>query len=342
MGAREGLVRAPSTRRRLRSLAVGGVLCAGLSLGGCGEATWVLDPPGPRAARVADLWWLMFGLGTAVFLGVMALLFYAVVARRQPGTTSPVGGTGLIAVGGVALPAVILAALLALATCTTAALAEPPGPATLTIEVTGYQFWWEVSYPDQRVVTANEIHIPVDQPVRLRLTSGDVVHSLWAPQLAGKVDLIPGRTTTLWLEADEPGVYFGACAEYCGLQHAKMLFRVVAQPPEEFAAWVQLQQQPAAAPAEPLLQRGQRVFFAAGCATCHAIRGTPAEGRLGPDLTHLAVRRTLAAGVLENNRGNLAGWIVQPQRIKEGNKMPPTNLASEDLLALVHYLESLK
>jgi cytochrome c oxidase subunit 2 len=199
-----------------------------------------------------------------------------------------------------------------------------------------------VRYPASGFVTANEIHIPVGQPVRFELASEDVVHNLWVPELLGKFDLIPGKTNVTWIQADQPGEYMGLCAEYCGIQHARMRFVVIAVPPEQFAAWLDGQRQPAAAPTDSPQLRGQQVFLAADCGTCHTIAGTNIAERVGPDLTHLASRRTLGAGSLANNRGNLAGWLLNPQSIKPGNKMPPTALSGEDLQALLAYLESLK
>ena len=178
--------------------------------------------------------------------------------------------------------------------------------------------------------------------MQLTLTSMDVIHSFWVPQLHGKIDLIPGTATTLWLRADQPGEYRGMCAEYCGVQHAKMQFLVVAEPPDQFQAWLDLQRQPAAVPTDPLAQRGLQVFLSSSCVTCHAIRGTSATGALGPELTHLASRRTLGAGILPNTRGTLAGWIADPQSIKPGVHMPPSDLTGEQLQALVVYLETLR
>jgi cytochrome c oxidase subunit 2 len=206
-------------------------------------------------------------------------------------------------------------------------------------------WWWEVRYPEQGIVTANEIHVPAGQAVKLELTSVDVIHSFWAPSLHGKRDMIPGLTTTFWIQADQSGVYRGQCAEYCGLQHANMAFVVVALPPDEFAAWMSersaapARPAPAAPPSPADLPRGLAVFLRAGCAKCHSIRGTPAEGKLAPDLTHIGSRQTLAAGTVPNNRGNLAGWIANPQALKPGAKMPATYLPPEELFDLVSYLE---
>jgi cytochrome c oxidase subunit 2 len=192
------------------------------------------------------------------------------------------------------------------------------------------------------LLTANYIHIPAGVPVRVHLGSQDVIHSFWVPELHGKLDMIPGQTNSFWLQADNPGEYKGICAEFCGTQHAKMLFLVVAQPPDEFAAWLEQQQQPAAVPAEPLAQQGLQVFLTGGCVECHAVRGTDATGNLGPDLTHIASRRTLGAGILPNNPGNLGGWIADPQHIKPGNLMPDSPLTGEELQALLAYMATLR
>jgi cytochrome c oxidase subunit 2 len=192
------------------------------------------------------------------------------------------------------------------------------------------------------VITANEIHIPVGQPVEFQLKSRDVIHSFWVPTLHGKRDLIPRHVTTMTLQADRPGVYRGQCAEFCGYQHAHMAILVVAEPLEQFAAWLEHQRRPAAEPSDARQQRGQEVFLSAPCVMCHTIRGTLAGGRVAPDLTHIAGRHTLAAGTLPNTPGHLAGWIIDPQHIKPGNRMPAHSLNADDLQALLAYLGSLK
>jgi cytochrome c oxidase subunit 2 len=191
------------------------------------------------------------------------------------------------------------------------------------------------------VTTANEIHIPVGRPVRFEVVAGDVIHSFWIPELAGKTDLIPGQRNVMWLEADHPGVYRGQCAEYCGMQHSKMAMSVVADPPAAFGAWLARQRLPAASPSDPDMVAGEAVFTTSACALCHTIRGTPARGRVGPDLTHLASRRMIAAGTLPNTRGYLAGWIANPQALKPGNVMPAVPLRPTELQVLITYLQSL-
>jgi cytochrome c oxidase subunit 2 len=199
-----------------------------------------------------------------------------------------------------------------------------------------------VVYPDQGIITANEIYIPVGEPVRIELTSEDVNHSFWVPELHGKLDMIPGRTNVFWLEAEQAGDFWGICAEFCGVQHANMLFLVIAQPADDFDTWLAAQQQAAVPPNDELTQFGHQIFIDASCDSCHAIAGTDAVGRLGPDLTHMASRRTLAAGILENNLGNLGGWIINPQHIKPGNLMPSSDLSGPELQALLAYLQSLE
>lgn len=306
-----------------------------------------LDPQGQAAANIANLWWIMFWLGTAVFVIVTLLLLIIVFTNRrrgaypEPDLRAP-DRRSWIWWGGVIMPSVILATTLFFTLRSHIALAFPPTPAALTIEIIGHRWWWEVRYPEQQITTANEIYIPVGQAVNVRLATADVIHSFWVPELNGKMDMIPGKTNTLWLHADEPGMYRGICTEFCGIQHAKMQYVVIAVPPDEFAAWLEHQRQPAPAPATARIRRGQQIFLGSACVYCHAVRGTNASGQLGPDLTHVASRQTLAAGVLPNNRGSLGGWITNPQHIKPGNLMPPTNLTGNELQVLLDYLDTLE
>ena len=349
----------PAVKSELRRrLGLGaGTLAVGL-LAACATAPAAVDPRGPRAAQIAEIWWVSLAAATVVFVLVMGLLLYALFRPRPERWDGPAErvtdawlresasrfpGQRFILAGGVVLPVVILVPLSVYWLTKLAELAAPSTPPEFTIEVTGYQFWWHIRYPDQGFVTANEIHVPAGRPVRLLLKAQDVIHSFWVPQIMGKHDMIPGRTIETWLQADRPGIYWGECAEYCGVQHAKMAFLLVAEPPEEFAAWVQQQQQPAAEVADPAARRGAQVF-ARECITCHTIRsGTGTVGRnVGPDLTHFGSRLTVGVGILPNTRGNVAGWVGNPQAIKPGNNMPTLYLDSESLLAVVAYLESLR
>jgi cytochrome c oxidase subunit 2 len=244
------------------------------------------------------------------------------------------------------LSTVGLFGLLTASILTDRALAGLPLKDGVVIVVTAHQWWWEAKYDDSEpsrvFVTANEIHVPVGRPVVVKLQSDDVIHSFWVPNLHGKKDLIPGRESTIQFRADRPGVYRGQCAEFCGLQHAKMAFLVIAEAPEQYERWADAQRASAPAPADPAAARGLEVFTSRTCAMCHAIQGTTAQGQRAPDLTHVAGRQTLGAGTLPNTRDHLAGWITDPQSYKPGVNMPAHPLPSADLEALVTYLETLK
>lgn len=313
--------------------------------------TWLTGPAGPLADQITRLAWVFGTVAVLVWLVTMTFLAWAVLrGRRRAGPASDEATTRQQA-RGVTLAALVTAGIIVgLAVLDFLVLrglhdVDPEGD-VLTIEVMGHQWWWEVTYepdePRRRFATANEIHIPVGRPVLLRLRSSDVIHSFWVPRLQGKRDLIPGYTNTLWIEADEPGLYRGSCAEFCGIQHGKMHLVVVADPPERFDAWYRGQHAPAAPPDDSLAERGQRIFAGHRCALCHTVRGTPARGQVAPDLTHLASRLTLAAGSLPNTRGHLGGWIVNPHQVKNGVRMPQNPLPGEDLHALLHYLEELR
>jgi cytochrome c oxidase subunit II len=306
----------------------------------------LLDPAGPRAALTANLWWFMLVLGVIVYLLVMGLLAASLMSRSDGRIRlSERARNRLVIGGGLVAPAAILFVLLVFDLRTLVAVAEPSTPPNLSLEVVAHQWWWEVRYPDQQVSTANEIHIPVGQTVLIRLSSVDVIHSLWVPRLAGKTDVLPGQTNTMWLEASEAGAYKGQCAEYCGIQHANMAFTVFADDPDQFQAWTDAQHQPAVAPSSARLAQGAQAFASLGCIGCHALRygGAAATGGgLGPDLTHLASRQTIAAGVAPNNLDTLKRWISNPDSVKKGTTMPATNVDPDTLDALATYLASLR
>ena len=245
---------------------------------------------------------------------------------------------------GVAVPIVVLSALFWYADLRTidATAAPAPGSAQLRVEVTGRQWFWDVRYPGTQAVTANEIHIPAGVNVEVTAKSADVIHSFWVPKLNRKIDMIPGHPNRILLHADEPGIYRGRCSEFCGLQHANMQFFVVAQPPAEFQSWLSAAGAAAPAPTTSAAAHGELVFLRRACAGCHTIRGTTAAGTLGPDLTHVASRLTLAAGTLNNTRGDLAGWVADPQHAKPGNRMPRLVLPDRDFNDLIAYLEMLR
>ena len=303
-----------------------------------------LNPQGSHAAIVAEMTWVLLAGGTAIFMIVMALAAYALFARRE--RASRMRDDWLIIGGGVGFPIVVLSALLAYSLVRAAAIDGSDQSTDLRIEVTGEQWWWRVRYLDASgafdFATANEIRIPAGRAVMIELRSNDVLHSFWVPSLAGKLDVIPGRTNRLRISADRAGTFRGQCAEYCGGPHAWMAFHLVAEDPARFAAWAKDQRTPAAPPDEPQSVRGERLFTS-HCAACHTVRGTSAAGDRGPDLTHIASRATLAAGRLPNNPGTLAAWIADSQRIKPGNLMPSfRELAGDDLHALASYLHGLR
>lgn len=321
------------------------LLATDVQLQGAVDSASILEPAGPAAAAVTNLWWWLFGLAALIYLFVMGLLLWSLLRpNRQPNDDDvPPKSYKFVLLSGVAMPAVVLTGVFALDLLTVRVLSPPPGTdAPLSIDVTGHQWWWEVEYPEHGVVTANELHIPSNLSVRLDLTSDDVIHSFWAPELQGKIDLMPGQVNTLWLHADQAGVYQGICAEYCGIQHAKMLFLVVVHSPEDFETWLTQQSQPAPEPVNAVLAEGQAVFMRSGCSNCHRVAGTQARGDLGPDLTHFASRRTIGSGAVPNVRGHLAGWIIDSQSIKPGNLMPPMSLDGTELQPLLAYLESLE
>ena len=312
-----------------------------------------LHAAGSQAAHIANVWWIFFWTCTAFY--VVLMLFFVVALLRgrgnsAPDITKPTERRLGTAVGtALAISVVGLMALL----ITSVAAGRDVGrfaqddPNQLEINITGHQWWWEVKYPNslapnQTIVTANEIHIPTHTPVLLRLDTRDVIHSLWIPNLHGKRDLIPGRVNKFWIEADQPGVFRGQCAEFCGMQHAHMALVVVAEEPEDFARWKSHQLEGAPTPLTPQQARGQQVFLGAPFANCHNAVGIDAYATLGPDLTHLRTRPTLAAGMLLNTRGNLAGWITNAPAIKPGTQMPPNQLSAAELQDLLAYLDTLK
>jgi cytochrome c oxidase subunit II len=330
-----------------------------LFLSACaGHQQSAMDAAGPQAGRIETLWWFFFATLSLIFVIVIATLLVS-LARAHRGieqeplerTHEPSEATERrltrIVGGATAITIVILFVLLIVSIGTGKEISDLGGKQNaLIVEVTGNQWWWNVRYvsnnPSQIIVTANEIHIPVGRPVMIRGMSQDVIHSFWVPNLHGKRDLIPSRVTTEWIEADTPGRYRGQCAEFCGMQHAHMALWVVAESEPQFEAWRNAQLQPAVSPSDPDMQRGQQVFLNSACVLCHSIRGTTAAGSVAPDLTHIGSRISIAAGTLPNTKGNLAGWIADPQKIKPGNHMAVVPVRSEDLQPLADYLESLK
>jgi cytochrome c oxidase subunit 2 len=303
----------------------------------------ILGGKGNESHRIAGVWWLMFGLATAVYVIVAGFILVALLRgrRTEHGKPTRLKDDTLIWIGGLAVPTVILA-ILAVVTVTTTENLRTQERGALVIDVVGKRWWWDVSYPGAQVVTANEIHVPVGRPIDLTLRSDNVVHSFWVPQLAGKLDMVPGQTNHLRIRAREAGTYRGECAEFCGIQHALMQFVVIADEPVEFDRWLARQAAQSSSPTSEQTARGQLVFLRESCAGCHTIRGTGARGKVGPDLSNFGSRSTIGAATVPNTRGYLSGWIADAQAVKPGNLMPPIPLEPADLDALVAYLESLK
>ena len=333
---------------RFRRLAPLLLVAIALGLSGCGRQS-PLDPRSPQAHDISTLWWWMLGVASFFFLGAVALLILAWFRRSKPGLPF-IGGkdggaleTKLVVLFGMVIPVFVLVALFFVSDVYVIGKTEPPNPqsTSMSIEVTGHQWWWEVHYPGTTAVTANEIHIPARTRVNVVANTDDVIHSFWVPQLNRKIDMIPGRNNRVLLYADAPGVYRGQCAEFCGLQHAHMAFEVVAQAPAVYQAWLRNMASNARPPATAAERAGQQQFMSDQCASCHTIRGTAAQGQIGPDLTHLASRSTIAALTLPNDATYLAQWIADPQHSKPGNRMPELNLSGQQVNSIVTYLRSL-
>lgn len=309
----------------------------------------MFTPQGPAAQAIANHGWFLIGVCAVIYVAVMAGLAWALMRRRRtsddlPPTTQRIG---TVIAGLVGLSAVILVAFVASSVVTGRGLTSPSGPGAITVDVIGYQWWWDFRYqdvtPSDVFSSPNELHVPVGVPVVLKVQSRDVIHSFWVPELHGKRDLIPGIVTHTWIQAQQPGVYRGRCAEFCGHQHAKMGFMVVAEPMEKFLAWVARQRAPAPEPDNGEKRRGRDVFLANDCVTCHTIRGTGAGSRVGPELTHVGSRLTIAAGTLPNTRDQLARWVLDPPAFKPGTRMPAHhNLPGAERQALITYLRSLR
>ncbi len=328
-------------------------LALALAGSGCGGSQSVLDPAGEQAARIGSLFGLYLAVACVVFVLVTAYIVAAFVWRgrkqKTPVMLRPPAGPEAritrVVIGSVGLTVAVLVVLLIGDFATGRSIHAMADPKALTIRVTGHQWWWEFQYQDaeqsRMVTTANEVHIPVGRTVQFDLRSTDVIHSFWVPNLHGKRDMIPGQESHVFLKADRAGTYGGQCAEFCGYEHAFMKFRVVAEPEEDFQRWMDSQRRPAAEPQTDSRRRGRDVFLGTTCVMCHTIRGTAARSRVGPDLTHVA-SRAMIDGVLPHSRGNMAGWVVDPQRVKPGVRMPPNPIRPRDLDPLLDYLESLQ
>ena len=333
--------------RAWRTLRLCGAAAAGVGAAGCSRQS-ILTTHSKPAHDIALLWWWMLAAACVVFFGAVALLFIAYLRRKVPGL--PFVGEretlaqAMVLVFGIAVPLVALVALFVVADVYLVSQTSAPDPRTtrMTIHVIGHQWWWEVRYPGTDVVTANEIHIPIDTRINLVATTADVIHSFWVPALNRKIDMIPGRRNRILLESDATGIFRGQCSQFCGFQHAHMSMRVFAQTPAKFRAWLSNQEKPAASPVGPAAQLGKRDFMSDQCESCHTIAGTAARGLVGPNLTHLATRTSLAADMIPNTPYWLRRWITNPQAIKPGARMPDLGLPRSQIADIVAYLDQLK
>jgi cytochrome c oxidase subunit II len=325
-------------------------LLPALACAGCVGWQSMLDPHGSPALGLDLLMKFIMIVCAVVWVLVVAVLLVA-LARRKP-RAEPLTldlrtqeRMRIVVAGSVAATVVVIS-VFTLASYAATRMLSVASDDELMIRVRGFQWWWDITYmaarPEESFKTANEIHIPINRPVRIQLEAADVIHSFWVPSLAGKQDLIPGRNNNIRFSAERAGIYRGQCAEFCGLQHARMAMIVVAHEPDAFEAWRQSQLKSETDPAGAEVQAGRQLFVSKACGACHTVRGTAAAGTTGPDLTHVGSRRTIAAGVFETTRGSLAAWIADPQAIKPGNNMPMVPLTADELHAVSAYMAGLK
>lgn len=333
-------------------------VCAGLlcdCVAAAQSPTSIFSPAATPSSSIFDLSMLVLAVTLAIFLTVAGLLAYALIRyRHRPGDSAhepaQIYGSNQIELSWTVIPILIVVMLFLTTTRVILGTQAIPKPANaMDVTVIGHQFWWEYRYPKLGLVTANELHVPVSDPahpapIYLTMSSADTDHSFWVPRLAGKMDLIPNKINTMWIDPQQPGLYLGQCAQYCGTQHAKMLLRVYAQSPAEFAAWAAQQKQTAVQsfPGNSAAAAGETVFMHNACINCHTISGTAANGRFGPDLTHLASRDTIASGAVKNTPENLRQWIDDPNSMKPGCLMPAMHLNNTDLDAITAYLIQLR
>ena len=320
------------------------VCCIGMPTPALALPYWPASPQSPQARSITSLFWIVIAIAFVFLFLVEGLLVYIMVRfRRHPGQAEPrqVHGNHRLELWWTAIPLCILVGIFVLTVQAVVAETSIAGNA-LPVTVIGHQWWWEFRYPTLNVVTANELHVPAGRAVRLELQSADVVHNFWFPTLAGKEELIPGKTNVWTFTPDRPGTYDGDCSEYCGTEHAWMRLKLVAQTPQDFDAWAAQQAAPATPGTGSNATAAVQLLAANTCTSCHTVRGTPASGTVGPDLTHVGGRTTLGAGVLENNLPNMERWLRNPQEVKPGSLMPNLHLTDEQAALLASYLEGLK
>lgn len=314
-----------------------------VSILAAGSVLRVFTPDSPQARAIINLAVICAVIFAAIYVIVASLIIFALMRFRwREGEPDPhqMAGNKRIEIVWTAIPFVIVVTLFVL-TARTMTIADPPPAPKPDIVVIGHQWWWEFRYPDSGVIAVNELHIPLGKPLSIRLDSTDVLHEFWVPELTRKMTAVPGHPNNIWLQSDKPGTYLGICSEFCGTQHAWMHFLVIAEPQEDFDAWTQAQLKPAAAP-EGEASKGLALFQQLSCASCHAIKGTPDNARVAPDLTHIASRHELGACIITNTPENLRRWLTNPQQIKPGVLMPNFNLTEEQVNELVEYFETLK
>lgn len=321
---------------------------------GCAGVPAVFTPASNNAVQTTRLIGLVFIIAAVVFVVVEGFLVFTVLRYSQkrkntPGLPPQIEGNRRLEIIWTAVPAVVLAVVFIISVGTLRSVSSQPealagilGPKPLVVKAIGHQWYWEFQYPDQKIITADEMHIPVGTSIQVEVESVDVVHSFWVPILGGKMDAVPGTTNILWMSANEPGTYLGQCAEFCGVEHAKMRLEVIAESKDQFDAWVTLQQAPMAANLTGDAAKGEQIFLSGSCTACHTISGTTAKGKVGPDLTHFASRQTFAGATMDNTPDNIVKWLADPQAVKPGNLMPNLNLSDSDIRLLLAFLQSLK
>jgi len=321
------------------------------ALSGCAGTSSIFNPASVNAQEISSLIQTIYIIAAIVFVIVEGLLIYAAIrfSRKSAPPASEIEGNVKIEIGWTLLPAIVLAIVFFVSLKTLSSVAylppvsasDPPGQQPVTVRVVGHQWWWEFDYPDLKITTADELHVPVNTVVYLEVTSNDVIHSYWVPQLGGKIDAIPGQTNHTWFKVTQTGTFDGQCAEFCGVEHGDMRLKVVAESADQFQTWVKDQQSPI-----PSLSgeaaKGEQYFLQGACVGCHTIDGTAAQGKVGPNLTHIAARSIIAGGVLTNTPENLTKWLTDPQAVKPGNIMPNLHLPADEIQALVAFLGSLK
>jgi cytochrome c oxidase subunit 2 len=340
--------RAPGRPRLPRAAALAALVILAAGLYGCGGRQSILAPRSQQTHVISLLWWWMLGASVIVFAGATGLLVLAYARRRTSGL--PFFGeregivSAIVIAFGIAIPLVVLVTLFGASDIYAIRYSKAPaaGSTSMTVQVIGRQWWWEIRYPATGAVTANEMHIPVGTRIQVVATTADVIHSLWVPRLARKIDTIPGRENKILFDTPYAGTYLGQCSEFCGLQHAHMRITVTAEPRASFKAWLANMTKPAPAPATARQREGRSLFMSRGCGGCHQLRGSQAQGAIGPDLTHLATRSTLAAVTIVNTPQQLAAWIRNPQAIKPGNHMPDLGLSNAEAETVADFLKALK